>query len=122
MAEIARIELSTPFIQYSVSRDDAIKSNSVGPISGTYRDTAPAITYWPQVLALLTDFAIIGIVPMEVTIGVTQHEMGADDLQAGLNPFDYPAFFNLIKSNDPGYTPSPGSSWPGSWPGPWPQQ
>lgn len=110
--EIAKIELSTPFIQQQVSRDDAVQSESVGPISITYKATAPSITYWPMIIAMLKDFAVIGIMPIEVVIGITERERQArneDHHGFGMNPFDFPDFFHLIK--EPIYNPGFDAPW-----------
>lgn len=110
--EVAKIELKTPFIQNSVSKDDAVQSESVGPISITYKDTAPSITYWPLIIAMLKDFAVIGVMPIEVVIGITERERAArneDHNGFGLNPFDFPDYFHLLK--EPIYNPGYDAPW-----------
>lgn len=110
--EIAKIELNTPFIQQSVSRYDAVQSERVGPIDVEFRATAPSITYYPQVIAMLRDYATIGIMPIELVIGLSPEEKRAmyrDHHGFGMNPFDFPDYFHLIK--EPIYNPSLGSGW-----------
>jgi hypothetical protein len=112
-AEVAKIEMTTPFIQQSVSKDDMVKSEVIGPINVTYKDNAPAITYWPQIIALLRDYALIGVMPIEVVIGITDHErdLRREAIYNGsMNPFDYPDFFHLIKMGSY-IVPDQGGSW-----------
>jgi len=109
--EVAKIELTTAFIQRSVSRDNAVQKQTVGPIDITYMNTAPSITYWPQVIAMLRDYATIGVMPIEVVIGLSEREMRdmrRDHHGFGLNPFDFPDYFHLLKEAiyNPGYDAS----------------
>lgn len=91
---VAAIELTTPFIQQSVTRYDSLKSERVGPINVEFKDTAPSITYWPQVIAILKDYAQIGVMPIEVTIGLTESERRGMARDRGrLNPFDFNEYF-----------------------------
>lgn len=112
-AEVAKIELSTSFIQQSVDRSNNIQKQTVGPIDITYMATAPSITYWPQIIAMLRDYASIGVMPIEVVIGLSPEERRemhrAERGGFGLNPFDFPDYFHLIK--EPSYTPG--------WDAPW---
>lgn len=102
--EIAKIELTTPFIQVKVDRDDMQQSVKVGPIDISYRSNAPSITYWPQIIAMVQDYALVGIVPINATIGLTDSERRSmrrdcDGVFGGsMNPFDFPAYFQLIKN------------------------
>lgn len=114
--EVAKIELTTPFIQQSVSKDDCVEMVEVGPIRTQYKPTAPSITYWPQIIAMLRDFAAIGIMPIQVTIGLSEREMREmhrDDHGFGMNPFDFPDYFHLIK--EPIYNPGLPVGWDASW-------
>lgn len=72
--EIAKIELTTPFIQQSVTNLNSVQSERVGPIEVEFKNTAPSITYWPMVIAMLRDYATIGIMPIEVVIGISADE------------------------------------------------
>lgn len=112
-AEVAKIELTTPFIQQSVTRDDVVQRTRVGPVDIIYEKTAPSITYWPQVIAMLRDYATMGVTPLEVTIGISPEErrqMEHEDHGGfGLNPFDFPDYFHLLK--EPLYNPG--------WDAPW---
>lgn len=113
---VAKIELTTSFIQYSVTRDNSVDSKKIGPIETKYKNTAPSITYWPQVIALLRDYATIGVMPIEVVIGLSRREMEGmrrDRHGFGLNPFDFPDFFHLIK--EPIYNPNLQPGWWDSW-------
>lgn len=111
-AEVAKIEMTTSFIQQSVDRSNNIQKQTVGPIDITYMPTAPSITYWPMVIAMLRDYAVIGVIPIEVVIGLSAEErdqMREDRHGFGLNPFDFPDYFHLIK--EPLYNPG--------WDAPW---
>jgi hypothetical protein len=106
--EIAAIELTTPFIQQKVDKYDAVQSERAGPINVSFKATAPSITYWPQIIAILKDYATIGVMPVELVIGLSNHERrqlksGGNDHYA--NPFDFPDYFHLIKEAiyNPGY-------------------
>jgi hypothetical protein len=86
------------FIQKTVGADNSVQSQTVGPISVTYKNSAPSITYYPQIMALLTGLASIGTSPVNVTIGLTEHERrGLQGRDGWFDPFDYPEYFNLIK-------------------------
>jgi hypothetical protein len=114
--EVAKIELTTPFIQQSVSKDDCPESVEVGPINVKYKATAPSITYWPQIIAMLRDYAAIGVMPIEVVVGMSRREMEEmrhDHHGFGMNPFDFPDYFHLIK--EPIYNPSLPAGWDASW-------
>lgn len=106
-AEVAKIELTTSFIQQSVDRSNNIQKESVGPIDIEYMKTAPSITYWPQIIAMLRDYAAIGVIPIEVVIGLSPEERRQMDRENrggfGLNPFDFPDYFHLIKSASYGF-------------------
>lgn len=112
-AEVAKIELSTSFIQQSVDRSNNIEKQTVGPIDTTYMKTAPSITYWPQIIAMLRDYATIGVMPIEVVIGLSPEEsrqmQRERDGHFGLNPFDFPDYFHLIKTAS--YTPGYDAPW-----------
>jgi hypothetical protein len=104
-AEVAKIELTTQFIQQSVDRSNAIQKQTVGPIDITYMPTAPSITYWPLVIAMLRDYAGIGVMPIEVTIGLSPEErrqMNGEHDHFAMNPFDFPDYFHLIKAESYG--------------------
>lgn len=112
--EVAKIELSSPgaFIQQKVDKSNSVQQSRVGPIQTTYKPTAPSISYWPQVIAMLRDYAAIGVMPIEVVIGLSEREMrgmNRDRHGFGLNPFDFPDFFHLIK--EPIYNPSLPPGW-----------
>ena len=95
-AEVALIELTERFLQTSVDRSNMVASQSVGPISVTYRGDAPSIKYYPHVMAILTGLASTGGTALDVIIGMTADELA--DSSADLDFFDYPGYFNLIKS------------------------
>jgi len=105
--EVAIIELTTPFIQKKVDRYDAVQAERAGPINVSFKATAPSITYWPQIIAMLKDYATIGVMPVELVIGLTKHERDAmrGDREHYANPFDFPDYFHLIKEAvyNPGY-------------------
>jgi hypothetical protein len=104
-AEVAKIELTTQFIQQSVDRSNAISKQTVGPIDITYMATAPSITYWPMVIAMLRDYAGIGVMPIEINIGLSPAElrqMNHEGDHFGMNPFDFPDYFHLIKAGSYG--------------------
>lgn len=107
--EVAKIELVMPFIQQSVDRYDSVQDERAGPVNVSFKPTAPSITYWPQVIAMLKDYATIGVMPIEVVIGLSEsemREMRQDHHGFGLNPFDFPDYFHLIKEPiyNPGYS------------------
>jgi hypothetical protein len=98
--EIAKIESSTPFIQTQVSNQNTLKLQAIGPIKSEFMDTSPSISYWPMIIAMLKDYAQIGVMPIEVVIGITERERklrGEDHHGFGLNPFDFPDYFHLEK-------------------------
>jgi hypothetical protein len=95
-AEVALIELTQRFVQQSVGSDNAIASESVGPISVSYRGNAPSITYYPHVESLLSGIASVGGIQLGMTISLTAEEIAAQ--QGGTTMFDYPAYFNLLKN------------------------
>jgi hypothetical protein len=109
---IAAIELTTPFIQQQVNAYNSLASEKVGPIDVAFKPTAPSVTYWPQVIAMLRDFASIGVMPIEVVIGLSRSEEAArrrDRHGFGMNPFDFPDYFHLIK--EPIYNPDLSPGW-----------
>lgn len=111
-AEVAKIELTTSFIQQSVDRNSLIQKESVGPIDIEYMKNAPSITYWPQIIAMLRDYATIGVMPIEVVIGLSPEEerqMRRDHEGHFMNPFDFPDYFHLIK--EPIYNPGFDAPW-----------
>lgn len=73
-AEVALIELTERFIQHKVTRDDAVKSDSTGPLSTTYKDTAPSVPHYPHIDALLRNLAAVGTEVIGVSIGLTDDE------------------------------------------------
>lgn len=78
--EIALIELGGEhFIQQSVSRDNTVASESVGPISVSYRGDAPTIKTYPHIEALLRGLANIGGAQIGFTLGLTADEEAALD-------------------------------------------
>jgi hypothetical protein len=95
-AEIALIELSQRFLQQTVNASNAIAAESVGPISVSYRDSAPSITYYPHIEALLRGVAAVGGISINMVISLTPDELTALNSP---NPdvFDFPQYFNLIK-------------------------
>jgi hypothetical protein len=106
--EIASIELTTPFIQLKVDKYDNPSTESAGPVSIGFKPTAPSITYWPQIIAILKDYATIGVMPIELVIGLTEHErkqLRSHGNEVYANPFDFPDYFHLIKEAiyNPGY-------------------
>lgn len=106
--QIAKIELTTPFIQIKVDKSNSQQMVRVGPIEVEYKNTAPSIAYWPQIIAILMSYASIGVMPIEVKIGLTRREreqMREDHHGFGMNPFDFPDYFHLIKEPiyNPGY-------------------
>lgn len=96
-AEIALIELSERFIQQSVSNSNTVASESVGPISVTYRDSAPAVKYYPHIEAMLRGIASVGGVQLDMSIGLTDEELDALD-GTDNDPFDFPEYFTIIKN------------------------
>ena len=101
--EIAKIELTTPFIQVKVDREDMAQSLRVGPIDIGYRTNAPSIAYWPQIIAMLQDYAVIGVMPIECVIGISESERhgmreGRDGVFGGTTDvFNFPRYFQLLK-------------------------
>jgi len=96
--EIALIELTERFIQQSVSKDNTIASESVGPISVSYRGDAPTTKTYPHVEALLRGLASIGGTQIGFTIGLTDEEQEYLDNQGEFDIFDYSAYFNTVKN------------------------
>lgn len=105
--EVAAIELTTPFIQQKVDKFDNPQSQRAGPVEIAFKATAPSITYWPKIIAILKDYATIGVMPIELVIGLTEHERKQLRHPDGhyANPFDFPDYFHLIKEAiyNPGY-------------------
>ena len=95
-AEVALIELSGRFLQESVGSSNAIASESVGPISVSYRGDAPSITYYPHVEAMLRGVAAVGGVQLNMSISLTAEEIEALNGSSS-DPFDYAEYFNIIK-------------------------
>ena len=77
--EVAMIELSERFLQQSVSKDNTIASETVGPISVSYRADAPTVKTYPHVEALLRGLASIGGAQMAFSISLTDDEKAALD-------------------------------------------
>lgn len=95
-AEVALVENTQSFIQETVSSSNAVVSETVGPISTSYRTDAPTITHYPKIEALLSGLAATGTVQVGFNIALTAEEIAA--LNNGtLDVFDYPEYFNLIK-------------------------
>lgn len=98
--EVAAIELTTPFIQTKVDKFDVVQSERAGPVEVQFMKTAPSITYWPQIIAILKDYATIGVMPIELVIGLSEHErrqLRSDGREHYANPFDFPDYFHLVK-------------------------
>lgn len=95
ICEIASIEATSRYIQETVTRDNMVKSVSVGPISTTYMEGATSITQFPHIDALLKGLASAGGTQLGMNIGLTAEEL-SDDSDA-FDPFDYPAYFELRK-------------------------
>lgn len=94
--EVALIELTERFIQQSVSRDNTIASESVGPISVSYRGDAPTVKTYPHVEALLRGVANIGGVQIGFTLGLTADEEAALD-DENVDWLDLNDYFEAVK-------------------------
>jgi len=95
--EIALVELTERFLQQSVSKDNTVASETVGPISVSYRADAPTIKYYPHIEALLRGLANIGGALIGFTISLTEEEKDELDHQGEFDPFDYEEYFAAIK-------------------------
>lgn len=76
-AEIALVELTERFIQQSVSRDNTIASESVGPISVSYRADSPTNKRYPHIEAMLRGFANSSAPQVTIGVGLTAAELAA---------------------------------------------
>lgn len=77
--EVGLLELSgTPFIQETTSKEDMVKSETVGPISTTYMDNAPAIPVYNKVNHLLQGLANTGPAALGIAIGLIDEELGIE--------------------------------------------
>ena len=92
--EISLIELTTRFYPTTQSKADAIKSQTVGPITTVYKDTAPTYTTYPHIEAMLSGLADVGGNALTMHISLTEEESEA--LAGGTDVFDYEEYFNLI--------------------------
>ena len=91
-AEIALIELSgTSFQSTSQSAADSVSSETVGPISVTYKDSAQTITTYPHIEALLRGVAATSGVVMSFNVGLTQDEL--DAMEDEPDVFDFEEYF-----------------------------
>lgn len=94
--EVALIELTERFIQQSVSRDNTVASESVGPISVSYRADAPTMKSYPQVEAMLRGLATIGGAQIGFNVSLTQDELDALSSDP-LDPLDFDSYFEAAK-------------------------
>jgi hypothetical protein len=84
-AEIALIELSERFIQQEVSRDNTVASETVGPISVSYRADAPTNKRYPHVEAMLRGVANTAGTQVAMNIYLSAEEI---EEQAGVDYYD----------------------------------
>lgn len=96
-AEVALIELTERFIQQSVSRDNTVSSESVGPISVSYRADAPTNKRYPHVEALLRGVANVAGTQIGMNVYLTDAEIEELDNEEP-DIFDYGEYFHLVKN------------------------
>lgn len=94
--EVALIELTERFIQQTVSRDNTVASESVGPISVSYRADAPTMKSYPQVEAMLRGVATIGGAQIGFNVSLTEDELAALSTDP-LDPLDLDQYFESAK-------------------------
>ena len=95
--EIALIELTERFIQQSVSKDNTIASETVGPISVSYRGDSPTIKTYPHVEALVRGLANVGGAQVGFNISLTEDELDALADDDPLDPLDLDEYFEQAK-------------------------
>jgi hypothetical protein len=95
-AEVALIELTERFIQESVSKDNTISSESVGPISVSYRADAPTMKSYPHIEALVRGVATVGGVSIGMNVYLSDAEKASINGE-GSSTFDFSTYFNGVK-------------------------
>lgn len=73
-AEVALIELTTRFVQRTVSRDNLVKREKVDVIETEYFAGAPSVTLYPHVDALLKGIASSALNTLGMIVGITEYE------------------------------------------------
>lgn len=96
-AEVALIELTERFIQQSVDNSNAVASETVGPISVSYRADAPTNKRYPHIEAMLRGVAAVGAPQVSMNVYLTDAEKDALDDDGEFDPFKYDEYFAEIK-------------------------
>ena len=95
--EVAMIELTERFIQQTVSKDNTIAAESVGPIAVSYRADAPTVKTYPHVEALLRGLAAIGGAQMNFRVSLTEDEVTALNSNSDSYLVDLDAYLESAK-------------------------
>lgn len=96
--EIALIESrGTPFLQQSVGANEYVTSETVGPVSQSFSNAAPTITYYPHIEAMLFGLADVNGVRIGMSVNLTTAEKEKLAGTSKSDPFNYPDYFNIIK-------------------------